>query len=561
MLKLSELHHDSFSPGHPVALDGTQILDWQQFIADISAVRTMLKDRKQSRWALFHADSYRFATALFALLAEDKTVYLPGENHAGITADLQAQTIDLIGEFPATHCIDLVSGRSAAPAEPFDLQGRIVIYTSGSTGAAKPIEKTLNQLDSELQALESQWGTQWTDPVVAGTVSHQHFYGLLFSLLWPVCAGRRFCAKPFIDPKILARTTNDLGEAVWVMSPAHLHRLPGNMPWDEARKNVAQVFSSGGPLQLEAAQQVNQALGQLPVEVLGSSETGGIAYRQQRNSTVYWQPLPAVEVRLSDQGALTVRAPWLEDSHWYETTDLATLCPGGTFKLGMRADRIIKLEGKRIALPEVEAVLLLHPWVDDAFVLVVPRKRQVLGAVLVLSDVGRNAEADKGRHVFTRELRQFLRQRISTAAIPRLWRLTPILPRNPQGKILAQTVRELFDRPPLPAVLSQTNTESGCSIVLRIDRDNPYFEGHFPEHAVLPGMVQLLWAQHFARESLALEGVFAGMKTIKFRELVSADTELSLSLKYEKQSGRLYFHYDSKDGRHSQGILLYEDKT
>ena len=99
MLRLSELHHDSFSSGHPVALDGAKIHNWQQFIADISAVRITLKDREQTRWALFHRDSYRFATGLIALLAEGKTVYLPGENHAGITADLQTQTIDLIGDF------------------------------------------------------------------------------------------------------------------------------------------------------------------------------------------------------------------------------------------------------------------------------------------------------------------------------------------------------------------------------------------------------------------------------------------------------------------------------
>ena len=224
----------------------------------------------------------------------------------------------------------------------------------------------------------------------------------------------------------------------------------------------------------------------------------------------------------------------------------------------MRADRIVKLEGKRVALPEVESALTEHPWIDEAATVVVSRERQSLGAVLVLTDAGRIADATKSRHGLTKELRQYLRQRVSSAAIPRFWRIAPALPRNAQGKVLDKTAGNLFKPPTLPVILNCETEGDSCLLELQIESDNPYFQGHFPGKPILAGVVQLLWAQHFGREYLRVTGKFSGMKAIKFRQLVFPGGVLHLKLEYVQKSGRLKFHYQSNDGDHSQGILLYE---
>jgi hypothetical protein len=555
MYKLSELKYSSFTGDHPVALDNGQTINWSQFVADVNANRGRVN---ADSWALFHTDTYTFATGLIALLAENATIYLPGDSHTAVTSDFQAQQVKLIGEFPCADCQDIITGTEPGTANDFSLGGNIVVYTSGSTGKAKAITKTLAQMDRELLALESLWGKSWNNPVIAGTVSHQHLYGLLFSLLWPLCSGRLFCRKPFIDPAIMAGSIQEHRQAVWVMSPAHLHRMPPNMPWDNTHGKVQAVFSSGGPLQQTAAQNLYDHLGQYPIEVLGSSETGGIASREQVEPNSPWQPFPEVNTGVNEQGTLTVRSPWLEDKDWYATADLATLCDDGTFQLGMRADRIVKLEGKRVALPEVESALTEHPWINEAATVIVSRQRQSLGAVLVLTDAGRIANDKKGRHGFTKELRQYLRQHVSSAAIPRFWRITPALPKNSQGKVIEKTARDLFKPPTLPAVLNCETEGDSCLLELQVNPDNPYFQGHFPDEPILAGVVQLLWAQHFGREYLRVAGKFSGMKTIKFRQLVFPGRGLRLSLEYIQKSGRLKFHYQSNDGHHSQGILLYE---
>src|SRR5690606_27597865 len=135
----------------------------------------------------------------------------------------------------------------------------------------RSIHKSLAQLEAELQVLESLWGGQICDAVIAATVSHQHLYGLLFTILWPLLAGRPYCRRAFVDPLSLAAHTARIPRSAWIMSPAHLHRLGDAMPWPQLRGRVAAVFCSGGPLQQAAAGQLHDGLGLWPLEVLGSS--------------------------------------------------------------------------------------------------------------------------------------------------------------------------------------------------------------------------------------------------------------------------------------------------
>ena len=558
MHSLQDLCVFSYEPGHLVARESARTRRWDEFMADVTCSRQLFKGSGNSNWALFETDSYRFAVGLVALLAEAKTVYLPGENHERMIAALQKHGAAFAGQFPTHETLQVVTGKAPDQLTPLSLSGSVVVFTSGSTGDAKPIHKTLGQLDAELAALELSWGQQLENSVVAGTVSHQHFYGLLFSLLWPLVTGRCFWHKPFVDPAIMARTLSDFPAAAWVMSPAHLHRLSKDMPWSDVRDSVTAVFSSGGPLEQHGAQTVYDALGEYPIEVLGSSETGGIAWRQQENAASLWATLPGVKTKISEQGALAVQSGWLPNDEWYATSDLASQDRPGGFSLGARLDRIIKVEGKRVSLPEAEFALGEHPWIELCALTGIQRRRQVIGAAMVLSPTGARRYAELGHHHFTRALRHYLGDHLAAAAIPRVWRVTSTLPRNSQGKILQRAVRELFDSGTLPRVLNRQNIENGCILTLQVQQDNPYFEGHFTGSPVLPGVAQLVWAQQLATNFIGVKGHFLGMKKIKFKELVFPRQELTLTLTYTPADGCLNFQYKSLQRRHSQGTLLYE---
>ncbi len=96
-------------------------------------------------------------------------------------------------------------------------------------------------------------------------------------------------------------------ETTLISSPALLKRLT-----EEHQPSALRcVFSSGGPLPNDAANHSQQLFGDYPLEVFGSTETGGIAYRQQLSATQPWTLFPGVEAALNHENCLKLRSPTL----------------------------------------------------------------------------------------------------------------------------------------------------------------------------------------------------------------------------------------------------------
>ncbi len=562
MLALANLDIDSYPQSHPVVMAAHGVVCWGQFVCDVAATRSSLESIASSSWALFEEDSYRMAVGLFALWSAGAKVYLPGDNHQAVVEGLRAEGARFLGVFPGVpNHYEILTSCAAEPGNTLHLSGELVVFTSGSSGKPKIITKRMCQLDAELGALESLWGDLLGDSLILGTVSHQHLYGLLFSVLWPLCSGRTFWHRPFFDPVLMCREAAPLPRTAWIMSPAHLQRLSQEMPWEAVQKSLAAVYSSGGPLAFEAAQITYQASGKLPIEVLGSSETGGIAWRQQTQEGHAWQTLPGVEVASTEDGALAVRSPFLPDDEWYITADGASVGTRNSFQLGERLDRIVKIEEKRVSLPEVEALLAAHNWIVDVVAIALRRRRLSVAAALVLSAAGVEALAELGKRAFMQRLRNDISARLSSVSVPRFWRIVAELPRNSQGKLRYGDVEAMFKPDRMPEVLGKDVTGTTCELRLHVPVSSPYFEGHFPDAPVLPGVVQILWAEHFGRELLGVSGTFRSMRTVKFKQIIRPGDNFQLTLEYSAQEGRLQFHYRSESGEHSSGRLMYGDES
>lgn len=70
-----------------------------------------------------------------------------------------------------------------------------------------------------------------------------------------------------------------------------------------------------------------------------------------------------------------------------------------------------------------------------------------------------------------------------------------------------------------------------------------WFRGHFPDQPVLPGVAQLHWVDHFAREMLGLEGAFSGMQSVKFIHPAVPGQTLRLELSWSAEKNQLRFTY------------------
>ena len=540
--------------GRQVALEPS--LDHPQLQQRALQLAGALQARQVRRLALYMEDAGELAIALLGAWRAGVTVLLPGDALAQSRQRLGAQ-VDLWLESLEEADAVLPGTEPLAPA-PLDLDAcHLVLCTSGSSGAPKLIDKSLRQLASEVQALEQLWGKDLAGATILGSVAAQHIYGLLFRVLWPLCAGRPFWRRALPFPEDLQRESLGQADFAWVASPALLKRMGDNLDW-RALSSVRRVFSSGGALPAEVSIELGTQLGQQPTEIYGSSETGGIAWRQGGER---WMPFAGVALSLSDQGALRIASPYLPTGHIEQSADAAELQADGHFVLRGRLDRIVKLEEKRISLPMLEQALISHEWVADARLGVIQEGRAFLGALLALSPAGLHALRNRGRKTVTQTLRLHLAEHCEAIALPRRWRLLLELPYSSQGKLPQSQVDSLLSapRPTRVEPVSAEERDGEWLLQLQVPLDLAHFTGHFPQTPVLPGVVQVDWAQQLARQLIPhLPPRFAGMEVLKFQQLVRPGDTLQLTLRFDSERGKLYFAYHNGEAACSSGRILLE---
>ncbi len=544
----------------PVAYHAGQYYSAGQFAGAVKSWVDKLEAQPFRHYALYTEDAYPFAVLLFALLHAGKQIRIPGNNRPG-TAGQLSPDCQLLGDWQNGQSFDYgleapySSNRCLSPLNP--LASQLVIFTSGSTGQAKPIAKCLNQFQLEIATLEQCWGEQLADAAALATVSHQHIYGLLFRVLWPLSAGRCFHSQAYINPETLVNAIQQ-GTAYWIASPAHLKRLDRQSPW-AGIAGLKAVFSSGGALPENAAQQIFSDGGQAVIEVYGSSETGGIAWRQQDR---VWSLFSGMALRCID-GKWLLHSPYLPvEQQSFPLDDQITLLDDSRFMLHGRSDRIVKIEEKRLSLVELEHRLMAEPWIDDAHALVISKNRDVVAAVMVLSQPGTEQLQSQGRNRLIRQLRKTLGQCFEAVVLPRKWLFVNIMPLTSQGKIDRQLLISLldFDNRKLPQALNLETASDSVRLDLRVPEDLLYFPDHFADYPILPGVVQLAWVEHFGKLFFIIDKPFSHLEVVKFTQIIQPGDQLKLALEWKAASGKLYFNFSSERGVHSSGRMVYEDK-
>lgn len=569
-LNLLSTLNASRSADQVIAWRSGAAVSWGAFHGRVAAWSGLLGETAGDAFALLHHDAIEFAAALFGAWQARKTVFLPGDNLPGTCAGLRANVAGFLGEFDAewqpkaAPSWNLDHRPTRFAAIDADFVG-LVLYTSGSTGAAQPIAKNLGQMAAEVAHLEKQFGALLGAADVITTVSHQHIYGLLFNVLWPLAAGRRIQARSLSWFEDLSATLA-ARDAVLISSPAHLSRMPENPGWAKAAQRLRAVFSSGGPLSFEVAQECQRLLGRVPIEVYGSSETGGIAWRQQESREHQaWTALPGVEWRLNaiaaEEEVLAVRSKHLPSEDWFRTADRAQAAGDSRFILGGRIDRIAKIEGKRISLSAIEKLLMASPLVDLARAIAVDGRRQRVAAFVVPSERGQYELNAVGRRGFTRLLRRLLDESIDPVGMPRRWRFLEALPVNAQGKTSHADLLALLEAPPVllaePRSRLLERDAEHALFELVAPRDLVYFNGHFHGQPILPGVVQVDWAIAFGRRCFALPPQFRAIQMLKFQRLIEPDTPFRLELVYQPASATLSFKIRTALGTHASGRLLF----
>ncbi|MCL1836536.1 MAG: AMP-binding protein [Treponema sp.] len=553
---------------------------WGDFLAETAEMRRRIDAAGGEKWLLHCEDCWYFLIALAALLQCKKEILLSANASPAYTAEIRSAE--------SGECIPFLTDRvfpeGAMPENTFNIpallqqaakngtpeegpainadETSIIMYTSGSTGKPKAVRQRLTEFENDNRFVLSVWGEEFLKRKLCSTVSQHHIYGILFSILLPFTAGVPFRRTRIEFPEELEKLTDT--EYMIITVPAFLKRAVETeracglnlvSPW---------IFTSGGILDRETASKTAEVIGFWPVEVYGSTETSGIAWRQSKSGPE-WTAFDNAEISRNRDGCLVIRSPYIKDPAGFETADLAEILEDGRFLLKGRIDSVVKIEEKRISLPEIENRIADSGLVSDVCVISLEDKRQYLAAAMVLNDRGTEKFSGLEKYEINAFWREYLRQYFENIVIPKKWRYEKSLPADAQGKKKKESIEFLFSAERGEAEISGFDNlddeklidknENSVTVAFSIPGSSPYFDGHFPEFPILPAVAQTELIVRFASRHFGTGVGLSEIRRMKFSNLIRPSAPLLLSI--EKKEALISFKISSPDGGilYSSGVL------
>ncbi len=519
---------------------------WRAFIERVDAVAACVRDWPPGPLILACEDRFAFAAGLFGAWVAGRLVLAPPNAEPDTLARLADRAAGLLGDRPFSlgaradlvariAVLDPLSAPSAPAPEPESRRIApdtevLELFTSGTTGEGKVDLKCLAHLEEEVAYLDARWGAALAGTRMFSTASHQHLYGLLFGVLWPLCSGRAFQVDTLLHAAELFPRMRASGRCVLASVPSHLKRMVVHRDVAGLSTHCLETFSSGGPLAEWTADRWADALGEPPLEIFGSTETGGVAWRRQRpgDDRLAWTPFTVVECAArADDGCLHVCSPFVgvprgvDRSEGFTMGDRARLLDDGRFLLLGRQDRVVKVAEKRVELPLMEQHLAAHAYLEDAAVLVLDQQGEArLGAVLQLSEAGAAFEAAHGRRALLAAINDDLAGSWDRVLLPRAWRVADRLPEDSQGKVTLRSLQALFvapDPPREPQIIDERRSDERIVQSVQVPTDLAHLEGHFPGEPIVPGVVQVQWAVAAVKRLDSAAVTLTAIEGLKFR--------------------------------------------
>lgn len=303
---------------------------------------------------------------------------------------------------------------------------QIGFRSSGTAGPPKLSSHPVARLDEETDCLAGLIGPRRR---VLSVVPAHHIYGFLFTVMLPGKLG-----ATVVDARRRLRLQPEPGDLIVGYPEFWAQHLRRPQSWPE---DVIGVVSTA-PCPAAVSAGLRQSGLARFIEVYGSSETGGIGWRD--GSSAGYRLFPYLEqsdgvIRHAATGveaALQDRLAWPEARH---------------FTVEGRLDGVIQVGGINVSPAHVRAILEQHPGVATAAIRPMPVADGLrLKAFIVPADPARDEAA------LRRDIETWLANRLSAPERPRSLTFGPALPRGPYGKAA--------DWPTADATLNRTAARS-----------------------------------------------------------------------------------------------------
>ena len=426
---------------------------WSDFLKETAKLRAFINQIDSKRCILYCEDFWYFLLAFTSLLQCKKEILLGANIKPDYIKEIRGDApifSDHILNDEVKNVHNIVSIleieidkkylKEKLPKICAD-ETSIVMYTSGSTNKPKEVSQRLTEFENDNKFIISKWGDELIKRKLCSTVSQQHIYGLLYSVLLPFTAGIPFRRNRIEFPEETEKLTDT--EYTIITVPAFLKRAVEIENKENLNLKSPWIFTSGGVLDLQTAEKTSNIFGFWPMEVYGSTETSGIAWRQSKNG-LEWTPFDNAKISRNDDDCLVIRSPYIKDENGFETADIVEILEDGRFILKGRIDSIVKIEEKRISLLEVENCILKSGFVSDACVIPIEEKRQYLAAAVVFNEDGKKEFSFMEKHKIIKYWKDYLSNYFERVVVPRKWRYLDRLPQDAQGKKKREDIKNLF---------------------------------------------------------------------------------------------------------------------
>lgn len=338
-------------------------------------------------------------------------------------------------------------------AEPDDLAA--LLYTSGSTGVPKGVQITHRNLHTFIAWALSEMDLRSSD--VFSNHAGYHFDLSTFDLYACVAVGGTLWIvreHEVQSPAELFRGITRYGVSVMYVVPSVLSlMITAKVAFAELQRSLRYVLFAGEVFPIKLLRELQ---GMLPgvelYNLYGPTETNVCTFHrvgtipEERHAPVpIGRPITGVKARVDvvdGVGELVIEGPCVTPGYWrrtgydneanhrrgmHATGDLVTL-EGDEYVYHGRKDRMVKLNGFRVELGEVEAAMLTHPAIVETAV-VISRPADTAARIVAFYALQGDAVAPS-----VLELKTHMSRLVPRYMIPHTFTRLDALPKNANGK-------------------------------------------------------------------------------------------------------------------------------
>lgn len=291
----------------------------------------------------------------------------------------------------------------------YDKDFMFLYFSSGSTGFPSGALKTKENILDEIEVITSSL-KEFNIKRVIVTVPFLHLYGSLYGLFFPLVNGIDIILKEHFLPHDLLDMIDD--NSLVVTTPLYIKSLNRIKESKDLSKSL--FVSSTGPLLPNDAKEFKEKFSTDILQIFGSTETGGIAYKFNDDSL--WTTTPKVITSTNEKNELKVESPFISNliyekefkitNHQIQTFDYVEFYEN-KFKLLGRSSQILKIAGKRYSTIQIENILEEVDGIEKAVVFVNSSDKNSLKDEIL------DITIESKKEFLTRDIRKILQNELS----------------------------------------------------------------------------------------------------------------------------------------------------